>query len=164
MQLRRVWLAELTGLPLTVLCKQETALHLAAVRGHTRVVRTLLAAGASPLLAEPDGLLPVHVAAAAGHLAATRLLLAAAPHTAAAVDAGGRTPLYLAAHFGALPAVRLLLEAAPQAAQMKTQRDNESPLFVAVSSGHDAVVRGARQRLCVFQHRLGPVWEAGEVA
>lgn len=122
------------------LVQGASALHIAAIAGHSRVVRTLLAAGASPWLPGVAGMLPLHMAAAKSHLAAVRLLLQAAPTAAAALDEHGRCPLHFAADKGATAVVRALLAAAPQAARIKTHHDAESPLFMAVRQGQDAVV------------------------
>ena len=59
----------------------RSALCQAAEGSHTDVVRRLLAAGTSPLLANYGGWLPLHAAAYQGEVAA-RLLLEAAPQAA----------------------------------------------------------------------------------
>ena len=69
------------------------ALHAAAMMGHRRIIRMLLAAGSDPALPGPGGLLPLHSAVSHGHTAAARLLLDAAPHTALAATAEGITLL-----------------------------------------------------------------------
>lgn len=46
---------------------QETPLHWAALRGHTRAVKALLAAGANPCLVNNGGMTPLHFAAERGH-------------------------------------------------------------------------------------------------
>lgn len=120
-----------------------TALHMAAANGHSRVVRTLLAAGASPWKAGVGGMLPLHMAAIKCQLAAVRLLLDAAPGTAAARDQYGRCALHYAAEVGPPALVRLLLAVAPQAALVKAHRD-EFPLFMAAREGRDHIVCGGR--------------------
>lgn len=136
------------------------ALHVAAALGHTRLIRTLLQAGASPFLTNPDGYMPIHAGAEEGHLAAARLLLDQAPQTAASASLEGITLLHLAAGAGRLEIVRLLLQASPEAALMKTANGFE-PLFSAALSGHTSVVRGfwllRRTRVaCVRQRLLMP--------
>lgn len=54
-----------------------TALHWAAMAGSTRVLRRLLAAGASREAAAADGMTPLHLAAKAGHVGAVQTLLEA---------------------------------------------------------------------------------------
>ncbi|KAJ0411923.1 hypothetical protein ATCC90586_006018 [Pythium insidiosum] len=54
----------------------DTALHYAALGGHTSVLRHLLALGAEPLVLNSDAELPAQVAAAQGHHDCYRLLLA----------------------------------------------------------------------------------------
>lgn len=116
--------------------------------GRTRVVRTLLAAGALCTLPDPTGLLPLHLAAASGRLAATRLLLGAAPQTATAAEQGGVSAGHLAASRGMAAAVSLILDAAPHTALLKTQH-GATMLHMAAQQGHDKVVR--RERGSVVQ-------------
>lgn len=125
-----------------------TPLHIAAGFGHSHVVRTLLAAGASPSLPGPGGLLPIHLAAVADQVAAARLLLEAAPHTAVAMDDGGDTPAYHAAMHGCVAALRLLLQTAPQGALIKRHNVGELPLHAAASQGHDEAVGGTQTQPC----------------
>lgn len=119
-----------------------SVLHVAAVDGRTRLIRTLLQAGASPFAtAELNGYLPIHAAVESGHLAAARLLLDEAPQAATAVGTHGFTPLHVAAGGGHLELVRLLLGVAPEAAMMKNA-DGSVPLFLAALEGHASMVRG----------------------
>ena len=97
----------------------KTALHLAAIWGHSRAIRTLLAGGAAPTLPDSEGDLPLHSATLGSQLAAVRLLLDAAPHTAASVNQRGEAPLLLAVSGNSTATVRLLLKAAPQAVLFK---------------------------------------------
>lgn len=114
--------------------------HFAASLGHSRIIRTLLAAGADPSLADVEGWVPLHFAAAAGNVAAARLLLDAAPQTALAASAEeGIAPCHLAVHSSAAAVVRLILDAAPQAALMKT-RYGGTLLHMAAQNGQDKAV------------------------
>lgn len=117
-----------------------SALHIAVANGHTRAARTLMAAGGSPTLRGPKGMLAIHLAAAVGQPAAARVLLDAAPATASAVDDAGHTPLWIAANEGTAAVVGLLLEAAPEAALAKSPLDGSLPLFAAARVGHQEVV------------------------
>ena len=90
-------------------------LHLAATRGHTGAVATLLTGGAqpdartrfaTPLHARQTAL---HLAAAAGHAAVVRQLLDAGAE-ADVRDARGRSPLWEAARGGHDAAMAVLLE------------------------------------------------------
>lgn len=130
------------------LSQGKTALHLAAARGHSRAIRTLLAGGAAPTLPDSEGDLPLHSATLGSQLAAVRLLLDAAPHAAATVNQQGDSPLFLAAWHDKMAIARLLLEAAPQAALIKSHTDGAAPLHVAARKGRQELVRGGRGGGC----------------
>jgi ankyrin repeat protein len=72
----------------------DTAIHLAALYGHTECVRLLLERGARADVADADGALPLHDAAAGGYAAICGLLLDAAPGCTDRGDAEGDTPLH----------------------------------------------------------------------
>lgn len=85
----------------------ETPLMMAALKGHTALVRQLLARGAD---VNKPGWAPLHYAATGGHVEIIRLLL----DQHAFIDAespNGTTPLMMAAHYGTEAAVRALIEA-----------------------------------------------------
>jgi len=91
----------------------QTALHLAASKGHVEVVELLLAAGADCLaLDDAGGWTAVHAAARGGHDETIRFLLERGPpdyvHARAA---NGDTPLHRAAYWGHVSTVRTLLAA-----------------------------------------------------
>jgi hypothetical protein len=75
----------------------DTAIHLAALYGHTECVRLLLQRGARADVADADGALPLHDAAAGGYLDICTLLLDAAPLTIDRGDSEGDTALHNAA-------------------------------------------------------------------
>ncbi|AEG93072.1 ankyrin repeat domain-containing protein [Ramlibacter tataouinensis] len=87
--------------------QDESPLMMAALKGHTGLVRQLIAKGAH--VSKP-GWAPLHYAATHGHLEVMDLLL----EHHAFIDAespNGTTPLMMAAHYGTPAAVKLLLEA-----------------------------------------------------
>ncbi|MET0310446.1 MAG: ankyrin repeat domain-containing protein [Burkholderiaceae bacterium] len=84
----------------------ESPLMMAALKGHTELVRRLLARGAD---VNKPGWTPLHYAATNGHLPAIRLLL----ENHAFINAqspNGTTALMMAARYGTPEAVKLLLE------------------------------------------------------
>lgn len=87
----------------------NTALHLAAIHGHSEVARVLVDAGASTEAAvtsgADEGLTPLRLAAERGHLATVRVLLAAGADTAAEDLVDRATPLHAAAEAGHTPVV-----------------------------------------------------------
>lgn len=87
--------------------QDESPLMMAALKGHTQLVRKLIERNAD---VNKTGWTPLHYAATNGHLAIIELLL----ENHAYIDAespNGTTPLMMAAHYGTPAAVRLLLEA-----------------------------------------------------
>lgn len=82
----------------------NTALHLAAIHGHSEVARALVDAGASTEAAvtrgENEGLTPLRLAAERGHLSTVRVLLAAGADIAAEDLVDRATPLHAAAEAG----------------------------------------------------------------
>lgn len=91
--------------------KDESPLMMAALRGHTELVKELIARGAD---VNKTGWTPLHYAATSGHLEIMNLLL----ENYAYIDAespNGTTPLMMAAQYGSAAAVRLLLDAGADA-------------------------------------------------
>ncbi len=94
----------------------ESPLMMAALKGHTALVKQLIARGAD---VNKPGWAPLHYAATGGHLQIMEILL----EHHAFIDAespNGTTPLMMAAQYGSTAAVRLLLEAGADT-QMKNQ-------------------------------------------
>jgi ankyrin repeat protein len=86
--------------------KDESALMLAALRGHTELVKKLIERGGD---VNKTGWTPLHYAATSGHVEIIKLLL----ENHAYIDAespNGTTPLMMAAHYGTQQAVKLLLD------------------------------------------------------
>jgi hypothetical protein len=84
------------------------ALHLAALNGSSKAVKTLLHLGASCDAADSFGRTPLHYAARAGQVAAAEVLLAAGSDVNAQ-DRAGATPLAAAARGGHAAVVEVLL-------------------------------------------------------
>jgi ankyrin repeat protein len=96
--------------------RDESPLMMAALKGHTALVKKLIDKGAD---VNKPGWAPLHYAATGGHLEIMSLLL----EHHAFIDAespNGTTPLMMAAHYGTPAAVKLLLEAGADTA-MKNQ-------------------------------------------
>jgi len=89
----------------------DTALHLAALYGHTDCFFALLEAGADPRAVDQDKSTVLHDAAAGGSLAAVLRLLELAPELVSARDEDEETPLHCAARGGFAAAVSALLAA-----------------------------------------------------
>ena len=89
------------------LLRSDTALHVAARRGHSRVVVELLHAGASHDVTGPNGNLPLHEAAAQGHLEVIAILLKYGADNLACND-HNNTPLHDAVSSGQLEVVEAL--------------------------------------------------------
>ena len=88
----------------------NTALHLAARRGHTACVKVLLKFGKDVCTRENNGgCLPLHAAAKGGHAAALKILLASAG-AADARDNAGCTALHISAMEGHETCLTCLLE------------------------------------------------------
>lgn len=100
----------------------QAALHAAAGKRQVAAMRLLLAAGASPLVADDMRDLPLHKAALCGCEAAVRLLAEAAPDAALVPKARLCLTLHVAALAGNAAAARALVQAAPQAALARDGR------------------------------------------
>ena len=126
-----------------------TPLHVAAVKGHTEVVKLLLEAGADKNAAVLNGRAALHLGAMKGHSEVVKLLLEAGADKDATSFAG-MTALHLAAVFGCLEVAKLLLEAG---AEKNAATDpGKTPLHLSVENGRTEVVKlllaaGADQNL-----------------
>jgi ankyrin repeat protein len=86
--------------------KDESPLMLAAFRGHTDLVRKLIARDAD---VNKPGWTPLHYAATGGHLAVIKLLIE--EHAYINAESPNKTtPLMMAAEYGSTAAVKLLLD------------------------------------------------------
>lgn len=112
--LREPSLAVVTALlesPLTQVevrtAQDESALMLAALKGHVEICKLLIARDAD---VNKPGWAPLHYAATGGHIAVMRLLLDNHAYIDAA-SPNGSTPLMMAARYGTNDVVKLLIDA-----------------------------------------------------
>jgi len=109
-----------------------TALHLAAMGGHSDVVALLLEAGAPATATHKDGWTPLHRAAEVGHVGIARMLLA----RGTPIDArgNGRTALGVALATGEMPLAAYLID---QGAGLGVvdQRSGLTPVLYAAGRG-----------------------------
>ncbi len=111
----------------------ESALMMAALKGHTDLARRLIARGAD---VNKTGWTPLHYAATGGHQTLIAMLLDAHAY----IDAespNGTTPLMMASQYGSAAAVRQLLEAGADAS-LKNQLGLSAQDF-ALRSGRQEV-------------------------
>ncbi|XP_064463198.1 uncharacterized protein LOC135374118 isoform X1 [Ornithodoros turicata] len=87
--------------------KENTALHLSAVNGHTNVVKLLIPFYTSVDVTNVDGMTPMHVCAFVGYLDVVKLLLLRSGMSSR--DNVGKTPLHLACESDAVDVVNFLL-------------------------------------------------------
>ena len=87
--------------------KDESPLMIAALKGHTELVKQLIARDAD---VNKPGWAPLHYAATSGHLEIMQILLDENAYIDAA-SPNKSTPLMVAAQYGSTAAVKLLLEA-----------------------------------------------------
>ena len=112
----------------------ESALMMAALKGHTDMARRLIARGAD---VNKTGWAPLHYAATGSHAALISMLLDAHAY----IDAespNGTTPLMMASQYGSAAAVRQLLDAGADAS-LKNQLGLNAQDF-AMRSGRQEVV------------------------
>jgi hypothetical protein len=137
----RAYQSEFAGLVGTAEVKvtdEDTALHIAARNGHTRVVEHLGQARADLNVQKGNGATPLYLAGQNGHLGVVKALLAHSASVDQAMD-DGATPLIVAGQNGHLEVVTALLA---HSASVDQARDGgATPLFIAGRNGHLEVVK-----------------------
>ncbi len=115
----------------------RTACHMAAIRGHTDVLRGLIEHGADINLCDHAGRTALMLACSAGFNEAARLLVQAGARFEMQ-DLRGNTALFLAASRGHSAVARMLVE---QGAEVNIRDiDGRTPLIAASSAVHAEVV------------------------
>jgi ankyrin repeat protein len=135
-----------------------TPLHLAVQRGHTRVVRVLLRAGANARTRAEDSTTMLHHAALSGDTTIFGLLsrAGAAADVNVAEPMNGQTPLMVAAARGRVDAVRWLIS---QKADWRATGKTTDPM---ASSAQDRQARAKRnQTLAALREEQGATKIAG---
>ena len=119
--------------------KQQTPLHLAAVKGWHSIAKALLQHGADATATSDGGWTPLHNAAKEGHAEILALLIAAQASVQAITD-NGRTALHWAAEQGHIDCVKLLLpHFEPILLHCKDSR-GRSPWMLAARMQHHAIM------------------------
>uniref|UniRef100_A0A7S4DDF9 MYND-type domain-containing protein n=1 Tax=Heterosigma akashiwo TaxID=2829 RepID=A0A7S4DDF9_HETAK len=121
--------------------QKNTALNLAANKGHADVVRKLLAAGAEVDTRDQINKTPLHNAACWGHADVVKILLAAGADKDAKESERGFTALIYAAGNGYSTVVQMLLAAGANTEAWTTDHDPTTALHLACVHGHEEVVK-----------------------
>ena len=131
----------------------ETPLWIASQKGHTQIVKMLLAVGADVNQAEEDGRTPLFTASWEGHVEVVKLLLAAPGIDVNQADNGyGRTPLYSASRRNNARIVSLLLHA--DADPYLANNNGLRPIDVARGRARRILERWLRSRERILANRL----------
>ncbi len=118
--------------------KNATALFMAAMNGHTLVVRLLLERKANVDKAVYGGFTPLFVASHKGHLEIVRLLLQHGANSQHCSDEDKLTPLHMACQEGHLAVVQLLLASGADPNHVSAK--GMLPIEAARKAGHAQVV------------------------
>ncbi len=110
-----------------------TPLHIAAIRGYDKVVKTLLEVGALPEERTNNGQTPLHWAVLNGHANVVEVLLAAGTNPDV-TNENCETPLYLAARKGHFKIIEILFK--NQADPTKSGENGTKPWQIALLNGH----------------------------
>ena len=126
-------------LSMTVDPSNTTALHTAAIQGHTEIVRFLLEAGSSlATIARSNGKTALHSAARNGHVVVVKAILEKEPGVATRTDKKGQTALHMAAKGQKLEMVEELIKADPSSINMVDSKGNTA-LHIATRKGRSKV-------------------------
>ncbi|KAA8524429.1 hypothetical protein F0562_010847 [Nyssa sinensis] len=121
--------------------QKNTILHIAASRGHDRLVEAILRLRPFHLKLENSaGDLPIHLAASSGHQSTVQYLISEAQQKGfkdglMAANKEGNTPLHLALKNGQEEVGELLFVNNKQASRCLNKED-KSPLYMAVEAGY----------------------------
>ena len=117
--------------------QKQTALHRAAYKGYTNIVRLLLENGASTEATDQFDNTPLHRAAWGPHIGVVELLLMEGASTEA-MNQYNNTPLHRAMQHGHTGVVELLLEKGASTKAMDEK--NNTPLHLAVLHNNTSIV------------------------
>ncbi|KAK0572659.1 hypothetical protein LWI29_035011 [Acer saccharum] len=124
-----------------------TSLHVAALAGHTEIVKELIAARQEfAWKKDLDGYTPLHLSCSKGHFEITRELLKLDPDLSCLQDKEGRTPLHLAAIKGRINIIDEMLSLSLEPAEMVTKH-GETILHLGVKNNQYDLVRYLTERL-----------------
>ncbi|CAM9984453.1 unnamed protein product, partial [Ectocarpus fasciculatus] len=120
----------------------STPLMVAALWGHSHIMKILLKKGASVSMVDDEGLTALHCCAEEGHSEVVRALVKAGANPDNRMP-DGVTPLYIAAERGQLNLIRELLRgnADPSLNRVHMEGYTSVPLDIAAQRGHSDVVR-----------------------
>lgn len=118
----------------------KTALHLAAEKGHTEVVKVLLDAYAVIDRPDYEGLTALHLAARRGNNKVLELLLEAKAYSNGR-ESNGRTPLHLAVQCEKAQTVETLLRRATGLDVDAQDQLGGTPLHYAADQGYEAIAQ-----------------------
>ncbi|KAH1145510.1 hypothetical protein GYH30_041305 [Glycine max] len=128
-------------LSMTVDPSNTTALHTAAIQGHTEIVKFLLEAGSSlATIARSNGKTALHSAARNGHLVVVKALLEKEPGVATRTDKKGQTALHMAVKGQNIEVVEELIKADPSSINMVDSKGNTA-LHIATRKGRAQIVK-----------------------
>ena len=136
----QVLLPELNVSVNTINSDGDTALHLAALYGHTGCARLLLGAGARADIRDENEGVPLHDAAAGGYQDLVLILLDSAPHCISVRDIDGDTPLHNAARGGFADIINFLLERGADPGAQNNEGMTPLDLTVAGSAARNALM------------------------
>ena len=119
---------------------RRPALCLAVERGHSKLVRLLLARNCSTALADRGGLSPLHLASTYGFVNVAEILLDNRADINMPTNGGqGETPLHLAVSCGQLAVAELLVSRGADV--NRPNAEGRTVLMVAAARGHRGLVR-----------------------